>query len=136
MCKRKKQIEQATQLGEENPCYRSMHSLQWEDLFEGKTRQKLADDLAMFIIASDKLETHAISRFFHSLSMMYGGIKLLIIDVICLRVSCEELTNALINTIKIGFSRINRAPICIYCNRKIENHYDIRSTGYKTNRRK
>lgn len=64
MCKRKKQIEQATQLGEENPCYRSMLSLQWEDLFEGKTRQKLADDLAMFIIASDKLETHAISRFF------------------------------------------------------------------------
>lgn len=61
MCKSKKQIEQTTQPIEEYPRYVSINP-QGEDLFEGKSQQKLAEDIAMHITESDKQEKPVFSR--------------------------------------------------------------------------
>lgn len=61
MCKSKKQIEQTTQPIEEYPRYVSINP-RGEDLFEGKSQQKLAKDIAMHISESDKQEKPVFSR--------------------------------------------------------------------------
>ena len=61
MCKSKKQIEQTTQPVEEYPRYVSINP-QGEDLFEGKSQQKLAEAIAFHITESDKQEKNVFPR--------------------------------------------------------------------------